>query len=176
MNKYPKKYLPVVSALVVLCLSSAYYTHTYVEAKAKAKSAKYFSDLDVVEAAGDAIKSYADHHKGHLPNSRNWEESISPYRDDKNNTVALKEHPGNRLAMNSSLSGVNIYHLDSVHGDGPILLYETHSNTKNASGLPPWKQCYQCGASTKGRLMIAFASGWAYSYAEGPDILFLHKK
>lgn len=172
MNKHPKKLL-LVLALVVLCLSSAYYAHTYT--KAKANSAKYFSDLGVVEEAGNAMASYADHHKGYLPNSRNWEESISLYWQDKNNTVALKEHPGNRLAMNSELSGVNIHHLDFASGDGPILLYETHSNIKNASGIPPWNQCYQCGEASKGRLMIAFTNGWAYSYAEGPEMGFTKK-
>lgn len=169
MSDYQKKYLIVVSALVLLCLSSAYCIHIYVEAAAKAKNAKYFSDLDVVEAAGDAMKMYVDHHKGQLPDSRNWEESIAPYRHDKDNTVALKEHLGNRLAMNSSLSNVNVYH-HNYASDGPIVLYEVHSDTKDASGIPPWKQCYQCGESTKGRLMIAFASGWAYSYANGPEI------
>ncbi len=113
------------------------------------------------------MTSYADHHKGYLPNSHNWEESIFPYWEDKNTTVVLKEHPGNRLAMNSRLSGVNIHRLNSASGDGPILLYETHSNTKDAFGVPPWNQYHQCGETTKGRLMIAFASGWASSYAEG---------
>lgn len=122
------------------------------------------------------MKNYTDHHKGVLPDKANWEESIEPYWQGKNHAVSLKEHPGNRLAMNSELSGRNAFH-DSEFAqlDGPILLYETCSSIKDANGFPPWKECHQCGEATRNRLMIAFASGWAYSYTKGPALVHVNK-
>jgi len=165
-----RKYITIASMLAVSCLVAVYYAQT----RATAQRAEYRSDLRVAEFASIAIANYAAHHKGRLPSSHNWEDSIVPYWSEQPFSVLIQEHPGNRLAMNSKLSGVK---LDTIAlPDRTILLYETRSDVKDASGSPPWKQYHQCNASAKGWRMLVFASGWASSYAEGPEITFLPKK
>lgn len=165
-----KKLLFAISALAVFCVAMALYARASVEAQ----HAQYLSDLRVGEATGIAMMNYASSHAGRLPKSQHWEESIKPYWPDKDYTVSIQEHPGDRLAMNSKLSGVRINSIPSP--DRTIVFFETHSNSKDVSGVPSWKQCYQCGSSTKGRLILVLASGWASSYAEGAEISFSHKK
>jgi len=168
MSKTFKTCTVFAFTIILFSIIAIYQTYT----DHVTRRAKYFSDLETVETAGDAIKRYADDHKGRLTDSRSWEKQIGPYINRMNYTVALKEHTGNRLAMNSELSGVNVSHIVSNHlvqPDGPILLFETKASAKNTSGVPPWKEYHQVGISTKKRLMIAFASGWSYSYAEGPS-------
>ncbi len=165
-----RKTLLIASALVLFCLVVAFY----VRANAEAQRAEYLADLHIGESAGIAMADYASNHAGRLPNSRHWEESIEPYWPDKDYTVIIEEHPGDRLAMNSRLSGIKLDHIPLP--DSTVLLYETHSSTKDVEGLPPWKQYHQCGVSAKGWLILSFASGWSSSYAEGPDIPALPKK
>ena len=69
--------------------------------------------------------------------------------------------------------------LSQIPGDNPdvaVVLFETKSNRKDASGLPPWKGYLQCESSTKGWRMLVFADGWAASYVEGPETYFAPKK
>jgi len=164
MNNYIK-YTFVALALTVSCLVAVYYAQAHARA-----DSEYRSDLLIAKFAGAAMNNYVFEHGGRLPNCSNWEESIKPYRLDEEYTVLVKEHPGNRLAMNSKLSSVNVHQISFP--DNTVLLYETHSSIKDASGLPPWRQSHQCGISTKGWRIIVFASGRSCSSVEGSSFSY----
>ncbi len=169
-HKNMRKYILVASVLAVFCLVAAHYTKIHAEAQ----HSEYLSDLRIAQFAAIAMTNYAIHHKGRLPNSHNWEESIAPYWSDQPYSVSFKEHTGDRLAMNNKLSGVKL--ADIALPDSTIVFYETHSTTKDTHGAPPWEQFHQCNRSEKGWLMMVFASGWACSCAKGSEISFTPKK
>ena len=169
MHKYLLVAFLFVSFSLVLFLTLVHH----VQAIAEARHSEYLSDLRTAEFAGIAMTDYTAHHNGRLPDSHHWEESIAPYWSNPPYSVSIKEHPGDRLAMNSNLSGMKLSQVSLP--ENTVLLYETHTNTKDASGLPPWKQYHQCGMSAKGWLILGFVSGWSSSYAEGPETGFTKK-
>lgn len=169
MNKY---FLAAsLFGLFLIVLSFALVHHA--QAVAEAQHSQYLSDLRTADFAEIAITAYADQHNKTLPDAHHWEESIAPYWSEPPDTVSLKAHPGDRLAMNSELSGMKLSQV--ALPDSTILLYETHSDTKDTSGLPPWKQYRQCGMSAKGWRLLGFVSGWSSSYAAGPEMGFTKK-
>ncbi|WP_125205913.1 hypothetical protein [Capsulimonas corticalis] len=161
--------LLVSLALGVSVSIFALHTRTHSESQGSA----YRSDLRVAQSAGLAILDYAEKHHGQLPASRHWEESIKSDWPEKDSTVLMARHPGDRLTMNDRFSGLK---LRQISPDTSVVLYESHSDTKNAHGIFPWKQYHQCSSSAPGSRMIVFASGWSASYAEGPEIMFTAPK
>ena len=85
-----------------------------------------------------AMFAYADAHQHRLPKTAHWEEDISPYIEkDKFGLITLPAPPGSaprRLAMNAALSGADLDKLPNR--DSTVLLFETISTQKNATGDP----------------------------------------
>lgn len=96
--------------------------------------------IDTMRArtASAAMGDYALAHHDHLPSANHWEEAIHPYWD-KNIPFSLalsvpRGQKPHRLAMNKQLSGVDTTKME--HYSDTIMLYETVSDRRNASGNP----------------------------------------
>ncbi len=163
-----------VCVLVLLALTSLKATASQLKDQQRAN---YFSDLRTAKFAGIAMLEYVSRHGGRLPDARRWEESIKPYWSEGLYTVSIKEHPGDRLAMNSKLSGMKLKQVLRDCPDIAIMLYETHSPGRDVRGAPSsWKQYHECNGSTRGSQMIVFADGWAGFYVPGTGLDYALKK
>lgn len=165
-----KKTLLAAPALVIIIFLLVCCRVLVFGGTEKRTDLQYRADIGVGEAAGLAMMAYAEHHGGRLPDARRWEEDIQPYWGGPF-SVTMQSHSGDRMAMNSRLSGVK---LDAIASPDTVVFYETHSSVKDAHGVLLWKQSHQIDVSTtrEWRILV-FADGRSCSSAEGSGFVMV---